>query len=178
MTEIAGDVADLHTPADLREIVHWLMHDPEHAMHGYQTVVLDGISTFCVDSVARSSIPRHPPVCQGRHREPAPILHEYLALPCIRVITGHARRDEEEIEVGDRTAIKITVYLDLPPRLRLFLEGRVDAFGYCYAASGKSQVWWLPLDTNPHARAYRRRQSPGPAPRHRTILPRPFTPPW
>jgi hypothetical protein len=154
VTEIAGDVADLHTPADLLEIVHWLNADPEHALHGYQTIILDGISTLCVDSVARSNSRDTRQSVKDATAELRPVLHEYLALPCIRVITGHARRDEKEIMVGDRRAVKITVYPDLPPRLRLFIEGRVDAFGYCFAASGKSQVWWLPLDTEtPRPRA-------------------------
>lgn len=154
VTEIAGDVTDLHTPDDLREVVRWLTADPEHAMRGYQTVILDGISTFSVDAVARSGSKDTRRSVKDATAELRPVLHEYLALTCIRVITGHARRDEEEIMVGDRRAIKITVYPDLPPRLRLFIEGRVDAFGYCFAASGKSQVWWLPLDTEmPRPRA-------------------------
>lgn len=147
VTEIAGDVADIAAPDDLLEIVRWLAADPEHATRGYQTVVLDGLSTFCIEAVVRVGSKDTRRSVKDATAELRPALHAFLSLPCIRVLTGHARQEEEEIILNGRPAIKISVYPDLPPRLRLFVEGRVDAVGYCFASNGKSQVWWLPLDT-------------------------------
>ncbi len=143
--DVAGDVTDVGTGADLREVVRWLNTD--RTLHGYQTVVLDGISAFCVDAVVRGGSRDARKSTKAATDELRPALHEFLSLPCIRVLTGHARRDEEEIEVNGKTVVKVSIYPDLPPRLRLFVEGRVDAIGYCFPANGKSQAWWLPMDT-------------------------------
>ena len=153
-TEIAGDVADIATPDDLLEIVRWLVADPDHSMRGYQTVVLDGLSTFCIEAVVRVGSKDTRRSVKDATAELRPALHSFLSLSCIRVLTGHARQEEEEVTLNGRSAVKISVYPDLPPRLRLFVEGRVDAVGYCFASNGKSQVWWLPLDTDmPRPRA-------------------------
>jgi hypothetical protein len=142
-TQIEGDVVDISTPAQLQEAVRWL----KAGQHSYQSVTLDGVSTFCMDAVARSDSRDTRRAVKDATNDLRPVLHEFLALPMIRVITGHARRDEEEIKIDGRSAVKVTIYPDLPPRLRLFIEGRVDAFGYCFASKGRSLVWWLPLDT-------------------------------
>jgi len=144
--DIAGDVTDIATPADLREVVRWLASDK--AFRGYQTVVLDGLSTFCTEAVVKQGGRDTRRQVKDATGELRPVLHEFLSLACIRVLTGHARRDDEEIIVDGRTVVKSSIYPDLPPRLRLFVEGRVDAIGYCYPAGGKSQAWWLPLDTD------------------------------
>jgi hypothetical protein len=145
--EITGDLVDIETPGELSDITAWLTSDPQKVNRGYRTVVLDGISTLAVDVMVRTANRDTRRAAKEATAILRPALHEFLSLPCIRIITGHARRDEEEIDVNGRKIIKISVYPDLPPRLRLFVEGRVDAIGYCYPAGGKSSVWWLPLDT-------------------------------
>lgn len=141
--QIAGDVVDLAAIEDLPAITRWL----KTGKHDYQTVVLDGLTTLTLDVISRyggKDTRANVKDATAALRGP---LHEFLALDLIRVLTGHPRKDEEEVWVDGRKASKLSIYPDLPPRLRLFIEGRVDALGYCYPGNGKSQVWWLPLDT-------------------------------
>ena len=153
-TELVGDAIDIVTPADLQSMVRWF----KAGQHDYKTLVLDGLSTFVIDAVNKiesRDTRRAVKDATGELRGP---LHEFLSLPCIRVLVAHARRDEEEIKVEENGRLvartKVSVYPDLPPRLRQFVEGRVDAIGYCYPNGGKSYVWWLPLDTeNPKPRS-------------------------
>jgi len=151
-TQVAGDVTDIAKPGDLKEIVDWLKANPAH--HGYQSVVLDGISTLCTEAVVEADSRDTRKAVKDATAVLRPVLHAFLGLPMIRVITGHARQEEEEVIVDGHKVAKLSTCPDLPPRLRLFVEGRVDAIGYCYAGNGKSLVWWLPLDTDtPRPRA-------------------------
>lgn len=156
-SEIAGDVVDIATPADLLEMVKWLKAKPRN----YRTVVLDGLSTFVLDKVASRPEKDVRRATKEANKELVPSLHTFLTLPYIRVMTAHARFEEEEIEIereegeagNERKVIlkltKVNVYPDLPPRVRLFIEGRVHAFGYCYVGTdGKSKVWWTPYDSD------------------------------
>jgi hypothetical protein len=144
--EIAGDLVDITKPADLVDVVHWITADPEKKFRGYQTVVLDGLSAFCTDSVVSAGSRDTRQAVKDATAILRPVLHELLALHCIRVLTGHARRDEVEETIDGRKVTRLVIYPDLPPRLRLFVEGRVDAIAYCYASNGKSVAWWLPVD--------------------------------
>lgn len=144
--EIEGDVLDIATPKDLIEYCAFLRSEVAKA-YGYQTVVLDGLSTFVLDEISR-----HPSRDQRKSVKEAtavlmPALHQFLSLPLIRVLTAHSKRENEELKLEGETVQKDSIFPDLPPRLRLFIEGRVDAFGYCYPGKdGTSKVWWTPLD--------------------------------
>lgn len=144
--EIAGDVLDMATPQDLINYCAFLRTDVAKE-YGYQTVVLDGLSTFVLDEISR-----HPSRDQRKSVKEAtavliPALHQFLSLPLIRVLTAHSKRENEELRTDEGTVQKDSIFPDLPPRLRLFIEGRVDAFGYCFAGKdGKSKIWWTPLD--------------------------------
>lgn len=150
-TEIVGDVIDVTTPDNLTEVCRWL----RAGGHAYKSIVLDGLSAFVLDEISRHKSKDSRRSFKEAGKELTPALHEFLSLPMIRVITGHARRDEEEIKGDDgRTVVKVSVYPDLPPRVRLFVEGRVDAFGYCFSQNGGPKVWWTPLDVDkPRPRA-------------------------
>lgn len=142
--QIAGDVVDLANIEDLPAITRWL----KTGKHDYQTVVLDGLTTLALDVIARSGSRDTRAAVKDATAALRGPLHEFLSLDLIRVLTGHPRKDEDEMIVDGRKASKLSIYPDLPPRLRLFIEGRVDALGYCYPGNGKSLVWWLPLDTD------------------------------
>jgi hypothetical protein len=143
--EIEAPIIDIETPADLLDVVKWLRAEP----HRYETIILDGLSTFVLDEITR-----HPARDYRRSVKEATAvllsaLHPFLSLPTIRVLTAHAKRETEELEIERKTLSKVSVFADLPPRLRLFVEGRVDAFGYCYATgNGHSKVWWTPFNSD------------------------------
>lgn len=143
--EIEAPVIDIETPSDLLDVVNWL----RGGERDYQTIILDGASTFVLDEITR-----HPSRDQRKSIKDAnvtliPALHAFLKLPHIRVITAHAKRENEELEIERRAYNKINVFPNFPPSVRLFLEGRLDAYGYCYAASdGQSNVWWTPYDSD------------------------------
>lgn len=143
--EIEADVLDIATPADLLDVVRWLQAEPR----GYETIVLDGLSTFVLDEKARHTSKDSRRTAKEANVLLMPALHAFLSLPYIRVLTAHALRETQEVEIDRRPYVKVSVFPDLPPRLRLFVEGRVDAFGYCYASGdGHSKVWWLPYDSD------------------------------
>src|SRR5512136_428185 len=52
-SEIAGDVTDIASLADLQAALHWFRSDLPH--HGYQTIVFDGLTTFVTDAVIRQN---------------------------------------------------------------------------------------------------------------------------
>lgn len=147
-SEIAGEVSDIGSVEALKQVVDWLAADRNGECRGYRAVGLDGLSTLIMDIVVKQKTRDTRKAVKDASAIVLPALHSFLALPCIRVITGHARRDTEEyMDAENKRQTKVSVYPDLPPRIRLFVESRVDAFGYCYPNSTTSKVWWTPLDT-------------------------------
>lgn len=143
--EIDAPIIDIETPAELIAACEWVKANPGK----YQTIVLDGATTFVIDEITRHPQRDYRRSVKEATAELVPALHTFLKLPLIRVITAHAKRELTEIQVERRTYNKVEVFPNLPPSLRLFVEGRVDAFGYCYAAAnGRSKVWWTPYDSD------------------------------
>lgn len=143
--EIEAPIIDISTPAELLDVVKWLRAEPR----GYETILLDGLSTFVLDEITRHPARDYRKSVKEATGTLVAALHPFLALPMIRVLTAHAKRETEELELERKTLNKVKVFADLPPRLRLFVEGRVDAFGYCFATgNGHSKVWWTPYDSD------------------------------
>lgn len=143
--EIDAPIIDIETPADLLDVCNWLKANPDK----YRAVVLDGASTFVIDEITRHPQRDYRRSVKEATAELVPAFHAFLRLPTVRVITAHAKRETSEIKIERNTYNKIEVFPNFPPSLRLFIEGRVDAFGYCYAtANGHSKVWWTPYDSD------------------------------
>lgn len=143
--ELDAPIIDIETPAELVEVCEWLKANPGK----YQTVVLDGATTFVIDEITRHPSRDYRRSVKEASAELVPAFHAFLKLPLIRIITAHSKRETSEIKFERNTYNKIDVFPNFPPSLRLFIEGRVDAFGYCYpTANGNSKCWWTPYDTD------------------------------
>lgn len=154
-TEIAGDVFDIESVDSFAAVVNAL----KNTKHNYQTVVLDGLSTLVLGLRAEKDVKDVRRAVGMVTEELSGVLHDFLSLITMsRVLVAHAKKETDSLTIErpgrngkpyKEYITKVSVYPDLPPRLRGLVAGRVDAMCYAYGggANGHSKAWWLPLDT-------------------------------
>lgn len=139
--EIAGDVWDYQTVQEARAAIVWF----KEGKHEYRTLAWDGFTNFVISLVKAKEKAGGDP--RRAHAQAAdevmPLIAEFMELRNFhRVIIGHGRIDSTTVTVkkeggGNFYNVPQNVMQpDLPPRLRGYLLGLVDSFGYCYKAPG------------------------------------------
>lgn len=145
-SEIVGDVWDIPIgdTTQLKAAIEFL----RSGKHEYKFVVLDAATAYIDDIISRQNESNPLRKTRAANDLLFPILTDFFALPLGKILTGHAKYDNEEIDKNNK---KRLTHPDFSPSFQNFICARVTCYGYCYPAPDSSKVRWLPLESPKHA---------------------------
>lgn len=137
---LVGDIASISAPDELSELVSYLTC----GQHPYQSVILDGLDTLYALYLKSAKGYRGEPRsfhADAQNRLEG-LLREFVRLPVLKVVTGHAKTETETIEDDSQRVMCSTIHIDLAPAMRETFAGLCDVVAYCFigtkgAARGK-----------------------------------------
>lgn len=145
---LVGDIASIGAPEELQELVGYL----KRGQHPYQSIVLDGLDALYAIYLKGAKGHRADP--RSSHADAQSrleaLLREFMQLPLLKVVTGHAKTETEVIEEEGQKIAYSTIHIDLPPAMRETFEGMCDVVAYCFigtknAARGRRLLLAQPL---------------------------------
>lgn len=153
--EIVPESGRIDSIDKLTKVIEFVKTSPK-----FKTVVFDGFTSFVIKLVVDHEEEQKKKKGWSdkrlAYREVTDavlgVLAKIMDLDKIVIFTGHAKLSDTTLEYPKkqnsqysfRVPLKIAA-LDLPPRIKNFLEGSVDLYGYVYAVKGVAKIRCVPL---------------------------------